>query len=389
MSADAPERLAVEPAALAERLERGDVFVIDLRDKVAYMVGHVPGAYLIPRGTLEVRLETLRPDRRRAVAVYCEDGASLSLPAAETLEGLGYRDVRILAGGWRAWKAAGLPRARGDKEEGKAFGEAMARAAGVREIEPGELRDLMGRDVPLYVLDVREPDEYQLGHLPGAINLPRGKLELFIGETVPGKDVTIVTHCLGRTRGLLAARTLAEMGYRNVCALRDGVQAWIRAGFDVETRHPSAVEARAREVAATLPHVEPRAAARLVAEGQATLLDVREPDEYGHAHPEGALSLPRGRLELDAPALLPDRGRAVVVTCDGGPRSVFAADRLRAMGYGDVRVMRGGLPAWRAGGLPIPPSYPEWLVGFPIKIEQVPPDPDAGRGAGGATSGST
>jgi cystathionine beta-lyase len=269
MSADAPERLAVEPAALAERLERGDVFVIDLRDKVAYMVGHVPGAYLIPRGTLEVRLETLRPDRRRAVAVYCEDGASLSLPAAETLEGLGYRNVRILAGGWRAWKAAGLPRARGDKEEGKAFGEAMARAAGVREIEPGELRDLMGRDVPLYVLDVREPDE------------------------------------------------------------------------------------------------------------------------YGHAHPEGALSLPRGRLELDAPALLPDRGRAVVVTCDGGPRSVFAADRLRAMGYGNVRVMRGGLPGWRAGGLPTPPSYPEWLVGFPIKIEQVPPDPDAGRGAGGATSGST
>jgi rhodanese-related sulfurtransferase len=389
MRADAPERLGIEPAALDERLRRGEIFVIDLRDKVTYMIGHVPGAYLVPRGTLEIRLETLLPDRRRAVAVYCEDGASLSAPAAETLEGLGYREVRILRGGWRAWKAAGLPRGRGDKEEGKEFGEAMARAAGVREIEPEELRRIMGRDAPLYVLDVREPDEYQLGHVPGALNLPRGKLELFIGETVPGKDVTIVTHCLGRTRGLLAARTLAEMGYRNVFALRDGVQAWIKAGFDVETGRPSAVEERAREVAATLPHVEPREAARLVAEGRATLLDVREPDEYGHAHPEGAVSLPRGRLELDAPALLPDRGRTVVVTCDGGPRSVFAADRLRATGYADVRVVRGGLPAWRAAGLPIPPSYPEWLAGFPIKIEQVPTDPDAGRGAGAATSGST
>jgi rhodanese-related sulfurtransferase len=78
----------------------------------AYARGHVPGAGWLCRSRLEWTAPRAVPDRARAVVVTCDDGLMSTLAAA-TLAGLGYRDVRVLAGGARAWAAAGLPLERG------------------------------------------------------------------------------------------------------------------------------------------------------------------------------------------------------------------------------------------------------------------------------------
>jgi sulfur-carrier protein adenylyltransferase/sulfurtransferase len=82
------------------------------------------------------------------------------------------------------------------------------------------------------------------------------------------------------------------------------------------------------------------------------VLDVREPDEYDQGALPGALHIPRGHLESQIEARLPDRGVPVVIYCAGGVRSAFAAKTLQDLGYADVVSMAGGFGKWKDEGRP-------------------------------------
>jgi len=87
--------------------------------------------------------------------------------------------------------------------------------------------------------------------------------------------------------------------------------------------------------------------------GQAhVLLDVREKDEYREGHLAGALSLPRGFLEIRVEELIPDKSKAIIAYCAGGTRSLLAAKQLKDMGYQTVISMAGGYSAWKGAGYP-------------------------------------
>jgi glyoxylase-like metal-dependent hydrolase (beta-lactamase superfamily II)/rhodanese-related sulfurtransferase len=87
----------------------------------------------------------------------------------------------------------------------------------------------------LLLLDVREKDAYLAGHLPGAIHLPRGELELRADQALPDPTTRIVTYCRYGKVSTLAAFTLRTMGYTRVVALDGGVDAWQQAGFPLES----------------------------------------------------------------------------------------------------------------------------------------------------------
>jgi molybdopterin/thiamine biosynthesis adenylyltransferase/rhodanese-related sulfurtransferase len=82
------------------------------------------------------------------------------------------------------------------------------------------------------------------------------------------------------------------------------------------------------------------------------LLDVREKEEYRDGHLEGALSLPRGFLEIRVEEAVPDRSAPIIAYCAGGTRSLIAARTLREMGYENVISMSGGFSGWKGAGLP-------------------------------------
>jgi sulfur-carrier protein adenylyltransferase/sulfurtransferase len=86
--------------------------------------------------------------------------------------------------------------------------------------------------------------------------------------------------------------------------------------------------------------------------GQASFLDVREPDEYEQGAIPGAVHLPRGHLEFQVEGRLPDKSAPVVVYCAGGTRSAFAAKTLGELGYTDVVSMSGGFNRWKDDGRP-------------------------------------
>src|SRR6202051_799648 len=81
------------------------------------------------------------------------------------------------------------------------------------------------------LLDVREGDEWRQGHIPQAVGIPRGFLELRVEEKVPDQKTPIILQCASGTRALLAARTLRELGYENAYKITGGFNSWEDRGL--------------------------------------------------------------------------------------------------------------------------------------------------------------
>jgi rhodanese-related sulfurtransferase len=86
---------------------------------------------------------------------------------------------------------------------------------------------------PVHLLDVREQDEWQRGHLPGARHLGKGIIERDIEATIPNHDAPIVLYCGGGYRSALAADALRRMGYTQVASMWGGWRAWTEANLPV------------------------------------------------------------------------------------------------------------------------------------------------------------
>src|SRR5919107_3377979 len=106
------------------------------------------------------------------------------------------------------------------------FRELLAAAKSeIREVDTEEADDLRRRPDAV-VLDVREPDEYEQGAIPGAVHIPRGTLESSIEGRIPDRATPLVVHCAGGTRSAFAAVTLQELGYTDVVSVAGGFNKW-------------------------------------------------------------------------------------------------------------------------------------------------------------------
>ncbi len=106
------------------------------------------------------------------------------------------------------------------------FRELLAKAkSDIREIEPAQAVDEMARPGAV-VLDVREPDEYEQGAVPGAVHIPRGTLETSVEGRIPDRATPLVVYCAGGTRSAFAAQTLQELGYTDVASVIGGFNRW-------------------------------------------------------------------------------------------------------------------------------------------------------------------
>lgn len=118
----------------------------------------------------------------------------------------------------------------------------LAAKSQCREVSVEEAQALvLSADV---VIDVREADEYAGGHLPGAINLPRGLLEFKLSGTpaLESRDLNVVLYCKTSGRAALAAVAMQSMGYLNVASIAGGFDAWVAAGKPVVKPAPTQFE---------------------------------------------------------------------------------------------------------------------------------------------------
>ncbi|MBC7894141.1 MAG: sulfurtransferase [Cytophagaceae bacterium] len=103
----------------------------------------------------------------------------------------------------------------------------------VREVTPEATLARVAAEPNVLLLDIREPNEWNLGHAPKALFMPRGTLETTI-ESVVERDRPVVVYCASGNRSALAADTLQQMGYTDVVSLIGGFRGWVEAGGDID-----------------------------------------------------------------------------------------------------------------------------------------------------------
>lgn len=115
------------------------------------------------------------------------------------------------------------------------FLEIVAEAKkGVRETDIEVVRRRLEHGDAVLLVDVREDEEWQKGHIPRAIHIGKGVIERDIEKLVPDPNAEIVLYCGGGYRSVLAADALQRMGYTNVLSMTGGYRGWIGAGHPVE-----------------------------------------------------------------------------------------------------------------------------------------------------------
>ena len=132
----------------------------------------------------------------------------------------------------------------------------------IAEIDSASARDLTDAQF----VDVREREEWDEGHIPGAVHVPRGNLESRIEGVAPDREKKLLLYCASGARSAFAAKTLGELGYEDVVSLQGGFSDWKRNGYDVQLPRMLSPEKRARYAR----HV---AIPEIGEEGQLKLLD--------------------------------------------------------------------------------------------------------------------
>ena len=107
--ADAKKNITeISPQDAAAKSQSAGAVIVDVREKDEWEEEHIPIATHLSRGTIELDIEEKVPDRNALIICHCGGGGRSAL-AAESLQKMGYKNVRSMAGGFKAWKAAGLP----------------------------------------------------------------------------------------------------------------------------------------------------------------------------------------------------------------------------------------------------------------------------------------
>jgi molybdopterin/thiamine biosynthesis adenylyltransferase/rhodanese-related sulfurtransferase len=106
--------------------------------------------------------------------------------------------------------------------------------AEIDEVDAQTARELLDGSKPPLLVDVRRRDEWDEGHIPGAIHIPRGSLESRIEKAAPDHEQPVVVYCSAGERSAFAARTLGELGYEDVSSLAGGFTDWKRNGFPTQ-----------------------------------------------------------------------------------------------------------------------------------------------------------
>lgn len=344
----------------------GHFALFDIRDPVEYERGHIPGASTLPRRRIEFRIAELVPDRDTPILVYGEADARAAL-AADTLASLGYTRVRWLQDGLAAWRAAGRALANGTNVPSKRFGEQVQHACAVPAIDAATLLRWQAEGRRIAVCDVRTPEEHAQGCIPQARSLPSFDIALHAADLARSAD-TVVLHCAGRTRSIIATRTLRELGIDNVVALENGTMSWRLAGHALAQgshgmQAPPSPESRALAERTSAVLARDAGVRRIDANVLVGLLadttrnryvfDVRGVAEFEAGHIAGSIALPGGQAVQRADDFMPVRAAPIVLIDEEEARANLTGAWLRRMGFADVAVLTHGLRGWRDAGLPV------------------------------------
>ncbi|WP_238123704.1 MULTISPECIES: rhodanese-like domain-containing protein [unclassified Xanthobacter] len=349
----------------------GEIAVLDVREHGRYGEAHLFFGVTAPYSRLELDARRLVPRLSTRVVVYDEGGAVGSQPAvaeraARRLRDMGYGAVFVLDGGAAGWADAGFGLFAGVNVPSKTFGELAELSFHTPRLSARDLAAKLEAQADLVVLDGRPVEEYRKMSIPTATCCPNGELALRAELLAPDPATTIVINCAGRTRSIIGAQNLIDMGIANpVFALENGTQGWylddLTLDHGADRLYPPpppeaalpALRARARAFADrwAVPFVCAAELERFREDHDRTtyLFDVRTPEEYAAGSLPGAVNAPGGQLVQATDQYAATRGARMVLFDGEGVRAPVIAARMRQMGW-DAQVLEEGVAAPLAPG---------------------------------------
>lgn len=362
-----------------------ELALLDVREPGQAADGHILFSTPIPYSRFELDLPRLVPNPNVRM-VLCDADDGVAARAAARAWACGYARVFCLAGGVASWARAGHTLYQGVNVPSKAFGELVEHACATPRIDAAELARLQAERADMVIVDGRTRAEFERMNIPGAHWCPNGELVLRIERLASRPDTMIVVNCAGRTRSIIGAQTLIDLGITNrVAALENGTQGWTLAGLslehDVEAALPEAgsdlaLRRRGAQALASRHGVDSLSGQTLqswLADGERTvyLLDVRTAEERARDSGKRREMLvrhdvahaPGGQLIQATDHWIGVRRARLVVLDAEELRAPVVASWLRRMGH-EASTLEGGLDALAElaprpkGEVPILPDLP-------------------------------
>jgi rhodanese-related sulfurtransferase len=342
------------PNIAAPELERlirdgADLVVLDSRPFDEYSRVSIPTSTNVPGAELVLRAREIAPSPQTTVVVNCA-GRTRSIIGAQSLINAGMPNkVLALKNGTMGWSLAGFTpdsgkNRRAPEVSGKTLDWArqaarrVADSCGVKRIDRPTL-DAWRNDGQrtLYIFDVRDPDEYEAGHVPGAISAPGGQLVQATDQFVGTFGARIVLVDNAEVRAAMTGSWLRQMGFADIFMLAE-------TGMETGWPAPPMLEAETRKDAA----IDCSGLRELLARNAATVVDLSLSRDYLHEHIPGAWFAIRTRLER-AFKKIPQSGTLVLTSEDGVLAGLALAEAAALTGQ-PVLYLGGGNAAWRAAG---------------------------------------
>ncbi|MGB0574980.1 MAG: rhodanese-like domain-containing protein [Alphaproteobacteria bacterium] len=352
IESNTPNISAEELKAMMDRGE--NMVVLDSRPWVEYRRMNIPTGIDCPGAELAYRVHDIVDDPDRTVVVNCA-GRTRSIIGAQSLINAGVTNkVMALRNGTMGWALAGfdletgsdrnfLPVSDNGLREALACAERVAKRFGIQTID----RTTLGRwqneteTKSLYLLDVRNPDEYAAGHPPGSLSAPGGQLVQATDKWAGTYRSRLVLIDDTGVRATMTASWLVQMGWPNVFVLKDGLEnTELETGAQQAPMVPMADD--------TVDMISPEDVNTAIAVGSATVVDFATSLEYKAGHIPGAWWAVRSRLANSLSGVSGDG--LLVCTSPDGVLAAYAASDIAELTDRPVRILDGGTAAWQAAG---------------------------------------
>lgn len=346
--------------------DRQPIALFDVREHGQHGEGHPFFAVPLPYSRLELDVGQLAPRRAERIVLLDDgddgdDAPGVAARAAKRLAALGYDNVALLEGGAPAWARAGSTLFKGVNVPSKTFGELVEHIDHTPHVSADEFLRRRAAGEPFVLIDGRTEEEHRKMTIPGALGCPNGELALRLPGLLVNPNTPVVVHCAGRTRSIIGAQTLRNVGLPNpVLALENGTQGWYLAGHALEHGSDRFVEvtatgpvlATARERSARLlerfgvPSLSAAQAQQWLDDPQRTtyLFDIRSADEFARRTIAGAAHAPGGQLVQATDRYIGVRGSRVILFDDDGVRAPVTASWLYQLGF-EAAVLADGVDA--------------------------------------------
>jgi rhodanese-related sulfurtransferase len=341
-------------AAELEQLirEHADIVVLDSRPFDEYSRVSIPTAVNVPGAELVLRAREIARSPDTTVVVNCA-GRTRSIIGAQSLINAGLPNkVVALRNGTMGWSLAGFTCDSGKNRRAPAVSpqtldwarhaaQSVAQSCGVGRIDR-PTRDAWRQDAgrTLYLFDVRDPAEYEAGHVADAISAPGGQLVQATDQYVGTLGARIVLIDDAEVRAAMTASWLRQMGWTDVSIL-------VETGTETGRPIVEVLDSDAHSGAV----IDYGSLRELLACNEATVVDLSPSRDYLAAHIPGAWFAIRTRLDRALEKILL-RG-TLVLTSEDGVLARLAAAEAGALVDGPVRVLAGGNAAWLAAGYPL------------------------------------